>query len=60
VLAQEPWEVLCSRAINEDDETWVIEAPAERRCVTRARGAALHAEREPLEMLAQIRRTIGE
>jgi hypothetical protein len=47
-------------AIAEDDETWVIEAPAERRCVTRARGAALHAGREPLEMLAQIRRTIGE
>jgi phage terminase large subunit-like protein len=32
----------------------------ESRCVTRARGEASHPEREPLAMLEQIRRTIGE
>jgi hypothetical protein len=38
----------------------MIEALVERRCVSRARGGALHAEREPPEMLEQIRRTIGD
>jgi hypothetical protein len=60
VLAQEPWEILRYPAIAEEDETWVIEALVESRCVSRARGGALHAEREPVEMLEQIRRTIGE
>jgi hypothetical protein len=60
VLAQEPWEVVCLPAIAEADETHIIEAPLESRCVTRARGEALHPEREPLEVLEQIRRTIGE
>jgi hypothetical protein len=32
----------------------------ESRCVSRARGEALHPEREPLAVLEQIRRTIGE
>jgi len=60
VLAQEPWEVVRFPAIAEDDETHMIEAPLESRCVTRAHGEALHPEREPLAMLEQIRRTIGE
>ena len=60
VLAQEPWEVVRFPAIAEDDETHMIEAPLESRCVTRAHGEALHPEREPLDMLEQIRRTIGE
>jgi predicted phage terminase large subunit-like protein len=60
VLAQEPWEVPRYPAIAEEDETYMIEAPVESRCITRARGEALHPEREPLDMLAQIRRTIGE
>jgi hypothetical protein len=38
----------------------MIEAPLESRCVFWARGEALHPEREPLQMLEQIRRTIGE
>ena len=60
VLAQEDWEVACFPAIAEDDETYMIEALVESRCVSRARGEALHPEREPIEMLEQIRRTIGE
>src|SRR5271167_3352048 len=60
VLAQEPWEVVRFPAIAEDDETHEIEAVVERRCVIRRRGEALHPEREPLPMLEQIRRTIGE
>jgi hypothetical protein len=60
VLAQEPWEVVCYPAIAEEDETHLIEAYVETRVVTRACGAALHPEREPLDMLEQIRRTIGE
>ena len=38
----------------------MIEARLESRCVTRQRGEALHPEREPPEMLEQIRRTLGE
>ena len=60
VLAQEPWGVVCYPAIAEQDETHLIEAALETRLVTRARGEALHPEREPLDMLEQIRRTIGE
>jgi len=47
VLAQEPWEVARFPAIAEDDETHIIEARLESRCVTRQRGEALHPEREP-------------
>jgi predicted phage terminase large subunit-like protein len=60
VLAQEPWEIVRLPAIAEEDETHMIEARLESRRVFRACGEALHAEREPLEMLEQIRRTIGE
>src|ERR1700751_5196550 len=60
VQAQEPWEVLRYPAIAEEDETHLIEGALETRCVIRRRGEALHPEREPLEMLAQIRKTIGE
>jgi predicted phage terminase large subunit-like protein len=60
VLAQEPWEIVRFPAIAEDDEMHEIVAELESRCVFRACGEALHPEREPLEMLEQIRRTIGE
>ena len=60
VQAQERWEVVCYPAIAEEDETHLIETPLETRLVTRSCGAALHPEREPLDMLEQIRRTIGE
>ena len=60
VQAQEVWEVVRYPAIAEEDETHLIETPLETRRVTRSRGEALHPEREPLDMLEQIRRTIGE
>ena len=60
VLAQEPWEVVRFPAIAEEDETWAVETLWGPRHFTRRRGEALHPEREPPEMLEQIRRTIGE
>jgi predicted phage terminase large subunit-like protein len=60
VLALEPWEVLSFPAIAEDDEIHRIETIWGPRCFTRRRGEALHPDREPLETLEHIRRTIGE
>jgi predicted phage terminase large subunit-like protein len=60
VLAQEPWEVLSFPAIAEADEAHRIETIWGSRCFTRCRGEALHPDREPLETLEHIRRTIGE
>src|SRR5438309_7876655 len=59
VLAQEPWEVLSFPAIAEEDEVHRIETIWGPRCFTRRRGEALHADREPLETLEHIRRTIA-
>src|SRR5271166_6848268 len=60
VLAQEPWEVVRFPAIAEADEVQQIETIWGPRCFRRCQGEALHPEREPLAMLEQIRRTIGE
>src|SRR5438067_4635917 len=60
VLAQEPWEVLRFPAIAEEDEIHEIETILEPKCFTRRQGQALHPDREPLEVLDRIRRTIGE
>ena len=60
VLAQEPWEVVCFPAIAEADEVHEIETILGPQTFTRRRGDALHPEREPLETLDRIRRTIGE
>jgi predicted phage terminase large subunit-like protein len=60
VLAQEPWEVVSFSAIAEVDEVHRIETIWEPRCFTRRPGEALHPEREPLDTLERIRRTIGE
>ena len=60
VLAQEPWEVLSFPAIAETDEEHRIETIWGPRCFTRRRGEALHPEREPLETLEHLRRTLGE
>src|SRR3954470_19593054 len=60
LLAQEPWEVLSFPAIAEEDEVHRIETIWGPRCFTRRRGEALHPDREPLEILEHIRRTIGE
>jgi predicted phage terminase large subunit-like protein len=60
VLAQEPWEVVSFPAIAEANEVHEIETIWGPRCYTRRPGEALHPEREPLETLAHLRRTIGE
>src|SRR5215469_305005 len=60
VLAQEEWEVLRFPAIAEADEVHQIETIWGLERFTRRRGEALHADREPLETLDGIRRTIGD
>jgi predicted phage terminase large subunit-like protein len=60
VLAQEPWEVLSFPAIAETEEVHRIETIWGPRCFRRRQGEALHPDREPLETLEHIRRTIGE
>src|ERR1700738_3984990 len=60
VLAQEPWEVLSFPAIAEAEEAHQIETIWGPRCLARRQGEALHPDREPLETLEHIRRTIGE
>src|SRR5712675_2133435 len=60
VLAQEPWGVLSFPAIAETDEGHRIETIWGPRCFRRRRGEALHPDREPLDTLDRIRRTIGE
>jgi hypothetical protein len=60
VLAQEDWELVRLSAIAEEDETIVVDNPLGQRCLERRRGKALHPAREPLAMLEQTRKTIGE
>jgi len=60
VLAQEDWEIVRLPAIAEDDETFVVDSLLGPRCFQRRQGEALHPAREPVPMLEQIRRTIGE
>src|SRR5437870_2378352 len=60
VLGQEQWEILSFPAIAEKDEEHRIETILEPRRFTRRPGEALHPDREPLEVLDRIRRTIGE
>jgi predicted phage terminase large subunit-like protein len=60
VLAQEPWEILRFPAIAEADEVHQIETIWGPRSFARRHGEALHPEREPLDTLERIRRTIGE
>jgi hypothetical protein len=47
-------------AIAEEDERIIVDNSLGPRCFQRRRGEALHPAREPLAMLEQIRRTIGE
>ncbi len=60
VLTQEPWEVVRIPAIAEEDEVHRVETVFGRQSFRRKAGEVLHPEREPLEMLEQIRRTLGE
>jgi predicted phage terminase large subunit-like protein len=59
VLAQERWEVVSFSAIAEADELHRIETIWGPRCFRRRCDEALHPDREPLEVLDRIRRTIG-
>ena len=60
VVAQEDWEVVCPPVIAEEDETQTVDTVWGPKRLTRRQGEALHSAREPLPMLEQIRRTIGE
>ena len=60
VLAQEPWELVRFPAIAETDEVHRIDTIWGPRTFTRRPGEALHPDREPLDTLDRIRRTIGE
>ena len=60
VLAQEPWEVVRLSAVAEEDELHRVETVFGRQSFIRKAGEVLHPEREPPEMLEQLRRTIGE
>ena len=60
VLEQEHWEWVRLPAIAEADETHQIVSPFRQRTVRRRAGEALHPEREPLEVLENLRRTLGE
>jgi hypothetical protein len=60
VLPQEDWEVVRFSAIAEADEAHEIETILETKRFRRRQGEALHPEREPLEVLDRIRRTVGE
>ena len=60
VLEQEPWEVVRFPAVAEADETHEIETIWGPRTFTRHHGEPLHPDREPLDTLDRIRRTVGE
>ena len=56
----EQWNVIRFPAIAEENETHVIQTPYGSRRFERHAGEALHAEREPLEVLNRIREAQGE
>ena len=60
VLAQEPWELVCSPAIAEAERCTRSRRSGGPRCFTRRQSEALHPAREALDTLERIRRTIGE
>src|SRR5262249_53886370 len=60
VLEQEEWDLLRLPAIAEEDESHLIESLNRTHIVRRDRGEALHPERETLEVLEHLRRTLGE
>jgi hypothetical protein len=60
ILAQEPWEVVRFPAIAEADEVHEVETILGSQRFTRRVGEALHPDREPLDTLDRLRRTIGE
>jgi hypothetical protein len=60
VMAQEDWDVVRLPALAEEDELHRVETVFGSQSFCRKAGEALHPEREPPEMLEQLRRTLGE
>src|SRR5207302_204815 len=60
VLGQEEWDIVRFPAIAEADEVHQIDTIFGPRCFTRRQDEPLHLEREPLETLNRMCRTIGE
>jgi predicted phage terminase large subunit-like protein len=60
VVSQGDWHVLRFPAIAEEDESHVVQTPYGQRIFKRQAGEALHAQREPLEVLASMREILGE
>jgi hypothetical protein len=60
ILDGEPWKLLRFPAIAEEDENHVIETPYGTRRFRRRAGEALHPEREPLEILNNVRERQSE
>jgi predicted phage terminase large subunit-like protein len=60
VLQQGDWRVLKFPAIAQENEIHRIQTPYGSKVFCRKEGEALHAEREPLEVLAQMREIQGE
>ena len=60
VLAQGGWKLLRFPAIAEEDQTYTIRTPYGTRVFQRRAGEPLDPEREPLEILRQLRDTVGE
>jgi predicted phage terminase large subunit-like protein len=59
-MSSNNWHVLKFQALAEEDETHIIETPYETKRFRRSKGEPLHPEREPLEILAQLREIQGE
>jgi hypothetical protein len=60
VLRQEAWELVRFPAIAEEDEVHEYMTPWGPQRFRRRKGEALHPEREPLDVLEQLRRSLGE
>lgn len=60
VQTLEPWEILSFPAIAEAEEAFEYETPFGKERYVRSPGGILHPEREPADVLDQIRRSIGE
>jgi predicted phage terminase large subunit-like protein len=60
VLQQSDWKVIKFPAIAEENHSYTIRALYGEKTFSRNAGEALHPEREPLEVLAQIREIQGE
>ncbi len=60
VLQKEDWKIIKFPAIAEENTSYTIRTLYGEKTFSRKVGDALHPEREPLEVLAQIREILGE